>query len=326
MDYPDSQRDFNRRIERQVAHLEQLQSQHFSKYAALLGHRQNPRLARTVVDSGADPTYPLPGSNVFPIVFLSGGFTDAAGAQTGQYTAHDTSPQAHVLCITGNYIPVGTVIQAWQDRGVDSGYPGEWWTPYKADLPTGVRFRNDSGESAPAYAVMRVTGGVVDGDEQIVTIAKPNDTFQRLYLVNGATAVADEEEGLGTWLDDAGYVLYESGSPAYGESWGAKEDQWSLAKWRPGFTIIGTVDGGSTEVWAQQDEVNSLIGKTTGSISANGGTGSINIWMGQAGSEAVTEYAITCSNLTSLALVTGKWGGVVWRNGNWYYEPWQCPT
>lgn len=125
------------------------------------------------------------------------------------------------------------------------------------------RFRNASGETIPPFSVMRITGATNNHGEITFTVALPNATFCRSYLVSGPVAIANGDSGLGTTLAQAGYVAYNSGSgsPAYGEEWGAKEGQWELEKDRPGFIIEGGIKftAGVNAVAAAQREVTQLL-------------------------------------------------------------------
>lgn len=194
------------------------------------------------------------------------------------------------------------------------------------------RFLNSSGEECPGYAVMEVTAGVRGGanayTEERLTITKPTSTFNRLYLVNGPMPVADGKEGEGTWLmdDSAGRpVLYASGdgTPAWGESWGAKASQWTLAKNRPGFLVTGANNTTATNPYtsAVQEVVMQLIGKPTANVTAPN-TCTINIYSGTAGSESDT--LIDVSAYTYVDLDSTKFCSVSFINGKAYagcYEP-----
>lgn len=101
-------------------------------------------------------------------------------------------------------------------------------------------FRNDSGETIPAHAVMRVTDAEEDEDEVVFLAAKPNATRQQIYLVNGDEDVEADGFGWGTFLWHADYVLYnDANTPAYGEMWGPESGSWKLAKGRTGFGTWG---------------------------------------------------------------------------------------
>lgn len=123
-----------------------------------------------------------------------------------------------------------------------------------------VRVQNAAQEVIPPYAVMRITGGTSIDGEIVYTVAKPNATKQRWYLVNGMFQIANSStaEGVATFLTNGGFVLYDTGdgTPANGETWGAENGQWSLAKGKPGFTMLagnqGTVGANSFSLGIQE--------------------------------------------------------------------------
>jgi hypothetical protein len=172
-------------------------------------------------------------------------------------------------------------------------------------LPKTMRFRNDAEEEIPAFAVMRVTGIETTGGRATATVAKPSSTFQRLYLVNGAVKVASGKFGEGSWLSEANYVLYNasSGTPAYGESWGPKNGQWSLEEYRYGFTILGGNTGSDD------------------SSHAKGATGTISIYDGN---EVDTTDNMTGVDNLFATVASGKWVDVEWRGGRWYLTSAEC--
>ena len=186
----------------------------------------------------------------------------------------------------------------------------------------GVPFINQSGETVPAYGCMRVTGGTTVSGSDYVTIAKPSTAFQRLYLVNRSVAVADLNSGLGSWLSDADWVLYDdANTPAYGESWGPVASSWEIAKYRYGFTIVGNPSGGTTDtVLATQHEVNGFIGKTD-SAHAKSATGTISIYDGNRAD--TTDNMADVYNLFA-AVATTKFVDVEWRGGVWYLTSAEC--
>jgi hypothetical protein len=190
-------------------------------------------------------------------------------------------------------------------------------------------FRNDSSETVPPFSVMRINSAEnTTAPSGVIRYIcdKPDDEFCTNYMVNGPMAVPAGKDGFCTTLAESGYVAYRSGSgtPVNGEEWGAKDDQWTLEKNRPGFIIDGgtKTTAGVTAVSARQLVVRDLIGKPDSSIS-KGSTGTVSIWMGASGAEAATEYDITCS--AKGAAVTGsKFVVVFFRNGVWYVGPWEC--
>lgn len=194
---------------------------------------------------------------------------------------------------------------------------------YNAEKP--VKFRNDSGETIPAHGVMRVVS-MDTSPNDFHLVEKPNSSFKCRYLVNNDDPIPANRFGNGTWLEKSGRVLYNdaSGTPATDEEWGAKENQWSLQKNRPGFLITGgsTSTGGVFKTRAKQHIVTGLKGKSSGNIS-KGSTGSVNIYMGASGSEAATEYFIPCRALGA-AITADKWTVAWLESGVWYVAQWEC--
>lgn len=195
--------------------------------------------------------------------------------------------------------------------------PGYSYVP-----PRGIVFRNTSGEEIPAYAVMRITGAERRAGRPVITVGKPSTTFRRLYLVNGSKKVgaASTAYGVGTYLDEGGEVLYDSGTPAMGESWGPKNGQWSLAKWRYGFTITGAVDSTGLKVVATQTEVNEVYGQTNGALN-KGSTGTVDLYDGN--NSAITSTSITATNRFA-NVATSKKVICTWIGGTWLASSAEC--
>lgn len=104
---------------------------------------------------------------------------------------------------------------------------------------------NQSGETIPPYAVIRVTGWASNG--LYATVAKPTDAAEYLHAANGPLEVVTGGYGEATF-DFPAFVRYnpESGSPATGELWQRVPDKWTLGKGdadKGNFPIIGAADG-----------------------------------------------------------------------------------
>lgn len=221
---------------------------------------------------------------------------------------HSTAPG-----VTGK---VGDYLPCWLNHKLSR------WEVIAVPTTTGVPFRNDASATIPAYAVMRVTGSVTVTGTEYVTVAKPNTDFKRKYLVNGSAEVLNGEYGVGTWLEEADWVLYDdANTPAVGESWGPKNDSWKLNKWRYGFTIIGNPSGGATDiVRAWQEEANEFIGKTDSTHNKNS-TGTVSIYDGN--------LSDTTDNMSSVEnkfanVSSGKWVQVRWNAGKWHLVAAEC--
>jgi hypothetical protein len=153
--------------------------------------------------------------------------------------------------------PDGAARILWKESGTGT----KWALVCLGPPPARIPFANDSGEEIPAYAVMRLTGDV-DSSHRL-KVSKPNDLQQKFFLVNGSVAVPSGGNGRGSWLsEDAApsglRVAFDSvdGTPGFGESWGAKSGQWTVAKFRAGFTVLGDADTTANTVVALQREVN----------------------------------------------------------------------
>lgn len=155
----------------------------------------------------------------------------------------------------------------------------------------GLRFYNDSGETVPAFGVMRVTGA----GSSYLTIAKPNTTFQGLYLVNGSRPIIAQRFGRGKYLtaDENGrrrFAIYNpANAPAVGESWGVIANSWWLGKNGPGFYITGKYDG--TKVDVIQYPVTQVIGTADSNVGSTGTT-TVSVYGGAAGSESDSTFNI----------------------------------
>jgi hypothetical protein len=150
-------------------------------------------------------------------------------------------------------------------NGMPTPRPGSTRRMARGAGTDGVSFFNDSGETIPANAVMRVTGPTaVDETGQYYSVAKPNSTYTPLYLVNRALPIpygmGDDSFGIGDWLMDphaSGRVLVDNSvsTPAYGETWGPETGSWKLKKGNNGFKIVGgsgTTEAGNAYCWVYQ--------------------------------------------------------------------------
>jgi hypothetical protein len=182
-----------------------------------------------------------------------------------------------------------------------------------------VPFYNDSGETIPAYGVMRVSGVQTRGAVPVITVNKPSGTFQRLYLVNGPLPVSgssSQEPNFGTWASEAAFVLYDdSNTPAYGEEWGPSNGSWEIKKYRYGFHILGGATGGDTDiVGVRQGIVSEFYGQTDGAHN-KGSTGTISIFDGN-NSDTTDNMASVQNrygNVATTKKVTVRCHGGVWQ-------------
>lgn len=113
------------------------------------------------------------------------------------------------------------------------------------DLPQALNvrwipFRNDASEAAPGHAILRVTGWDTSGE--VLKAAKPNAAWSSsgLFAFNGAAQVSAGGQGWCTF-DLPATALYDSGTPALGQTWGPQNNSWKLHTGNSGYTILDQV-------------------------------------------------------------------------------------
>lgn len=138
--------------------------------------------------------------------------------------------------------------------------------PVLTSSPTGstrwpLPLRNVSGEDFPAHGV-----GMVNGTEQFgklsgVTITKPDNNLQQLYVVNGPKIIPNGKPGWGTMLTEGDLVRVINFEQ--GKEHGVKAGSFFLAQGRYGFVPLGSqVEiGGFSYVRMQQHMVHSVLAK-----------------------------------------------------------------
>jgi hypothetical protein len=173
----------------------------------------------------------------------------------------------------------------------------------KEGFERGIPFRNDSAETAPAYAVMRITNSsaLTATSPFFLTIAKPDSTLYGLYLINGPDEVANNGFGRGHFHLQEGewnYARYFTGgsAPSTGESWGVTDGQWYLRQHGPGFLILGGPLAGNGFVNVLQYTLPHVLGKTDASV-LGGNTVTVSVWGGASGSEADSGLNISSCRL-----------------------------
>lgn len=138
------------------------------------------------------------------------------------------------------------------------------WTPNSKGPLEDMRWtawRNDSSETCPAHALVRVTGSTLKGRQLVRTGNKPNADSQAGLYVNSSIPV--EAGGYGRITHESPCIVrYSSGTPANGEVWGSASASWYLTSGKRGWLIDGTADTTNTRVPAQRVET---------SITATGG-------------------------------------------------------
>lgn len=239
----------------------------------------------------------------------------------------DTDTAAEIEDGTRSYLKTGGSGSAkilYMESGTGTNKWGVVYL-YNSTTTTGVPFRNDSGETVPAYAVMKVVDQVDIGGAQYLTINKPDYTFQRRYLINTGTAVANTETGFGDWLDESALVLYdESEGDPNGEEWGAWPGQWTLKKERLGFTLFKKSAAGIA--LGSQREIVSVFGKFYEELE-QGGSADFKVWMRYDGQKRDTQMILTAYDWylnKDETIARNTQGELAWYSNKWHVRNAYC--
>jgi hypothetical protein len=223
---------------------------------------------------------------------------------------------------------VSRIAQTVRESERRRGYSGQRANP-PVMTAVGQDFYNDSGSSitVPARGVARFVSETVDNSRRYLTVAKPNATFQKLYVVADADDVPYQSFGQCYLPGSFVLVAYDSGTPAAGEVWGVKDNQFTATRNGPGmFLVTGIEDASAKIMRAYFLPLGLLLGKnSTGSSIGANTSGTITLFAGTVGSEATTGLTVSARNRGSIALANNKMCTVSLVNGEWYCFPLECP-
>jgi flagellin-like hook-associated protein FlgL len=180
----------------------------------------------------------------------------------------------------------------------------------------------NNGSECPAFGVFAVTSNAVVGGKNILQGSQPSTTFTRNYAVNDEFVISANGYG-GAFTHGLVRVLYDTGTPAVGETYGAKNGQFTVSKGYPGFTILGIVDSTNRIALARQESIDHLIAKP-GSTVTKGSSGSFTVWLKSSGSWAASSYSITAEALGA-ECTSGKYAKLEFIAGYWIAGPLECP-
>jgi hypothetical protein len=157
---------------------------------------------------------------------------------------------------------------------------------------SGIGVYNSSGETVPAFGIMRIVSATTLGDEVVYEIGKQATELQRWMLVNGEDELTNGSYGPGYFLDIAGRALYDSGdgTPAYGQVWGPYPSSWKLRRHMYGFRILGDPNTTDTHVRCTQHWVMDIVGKADGAISL-GSNGTVSVWKGDRSADSTANVS-----------------------------------
>ncbi len=204
--------------------------------------------------------------------------------------------------------------------------PGLFYT--QSSPQTIVPAVNKSGETIPAYSCVEVyegdvlSGGVVYHNY----VRKPSTTYGKLYATTAGVdsiVTSDDPEPRTGVIFETGLVRYDSGNPSFGDGYGPKPGQFTVAYGFPGFICLGVVDA-PNKIMRVMPYLTRMIVKMTADVTANSSTTAYKIMVGTPGSESDSGFTTVLSAYTRTALSDTKFAFLTFINGNWYLEPAEC--
>jgi hypothetical protein len=217
------------------------------------------------------------------------------------------------------------------------GTRGIVWHPHDVDrweilgpaADATVPCANVGTEVAPPHAVMAVVGVAADG--KTLTVQKPNNTFYRVYAINGGSELPIDGSIGRCYMpgpEPVEALTDGSATPAHDQGWGPKPGQWSLSINYPCVAdCLGVADDDAGTMLIVLHPMTVLIGKIYDALSA-GGTGLFNAYHSQTTPAYVTGWQVTACDwmLPSGGSIPSntKLGVSTWINGRWYLTGAQC--
>jgi hypothetical protein len=200
----------------------------------------------------------------------------------------------------------------------------------------GVPFLNNSGETILPYSVMAPVDSIVFEGQEYAIVEQPGFVFHTRWLINGATAIAPLDTGVGFWRTETSGPVLIGDDEDVGAGWGPMPFSWLLWPARMGFDLLSgspTVDTtlvpGTTLEYANftQRDVTRVFGKLYNNLDATqypAGNASAYflIWhrgtnniMRLSGWNAITVYAPFLNK--SEVLRAGTFGVADWYSDHW---------
>lgn len=194
--------------------------------------------------------------------------------------------------------------------------PGKYIAP-----PHGIRFRNDSGESMPAWAVGAITGYETADDENyfFAVVEKPGTTLRRQHVINTSpAAIEDGEYGFCEFSDTYRIAHDTSWAPATGESGGPKPGSWLLWKGYPAIcNVIGRANAARYLLLGTLSPITTLLCKATADLSSGAVSSNYKIWKGTIASGADSGFTTLPSIELQSDKETDDYFVAHWINNGW---------
>ena len=197
-----------------------------------------------------------------------------------------------------------------------------------------IPFRNDSGETIPAYSSIKITGVVSGGARTTLTADQPDST-STMYATTGPFSVI--ANGFGSACVSVHRVAKFTGSLSSGQRCKPKSGDWVMEQTSAGeFVCLGVIDSTNSLALVMQDQITSggvkLIKAPSGGIPGRAGTilgyTDCDVWTESSSTLQIQDSGTGIKVLnwsTSSACVNGdRYGLAAWCNGAWYIVAEDC--
>ncbi len=208
------------------------------------------QVRKAVTCTPSSGSYPVPGDNCYPIVFVDPDFTNTPGLRTLNATARQAAQATCALSAsTSIYIPINTPVDVYQCRGLGGDDAGEWFILGVGEANRVVRFRlsadlSTGGNAAAAQLSFNgttyVTGGTIYVFDWYAITGAPTSTrgmfqgktnMEGIALRREVPSVAGHAEYDIIWMEqyawDCEVTLTSNptfSGTAYASSWSATAD------------------------------------------------------------------------------------------------------
>lgn len=190
-------------------------------------------------------------------------------------------------------------------------------------------FTNAYAGEIPSYGIIEITGSQLPTNSAgiVYTATRPSATLGKLYAVNSAVPVPEGSTGVCAF---GGIVemLYFDGTPALGDGYGVKVSSFALTKGGPRCAHTHALFNSTDKILTGEFlPVTVLLGKLDGILS-QGGSQTVSVWAGAAGSEADTGWNVTAYDWLmksgATAIASGKKVKLDWIGNAWYVVEAEC--
>lgn len=185
---------------------------------------------------------------------------------------------------------------------------------YKFDDLDWFPVKNDSGETIPSFACMRITGMENTQGTPTYIVDKPSINYQATYLINSSCQIAAGKYGRGTFGPYYCLIDPATSGASYGDGWGPTGEEWYLTELRPGFICYGNNQTNGHKRAIMKHQLGLIQGKTSGSY--------VYIW-GDSTTPAATTLKVDLACWMGTTLDDKK-VTCAWINGIWMVIAMEC--